>query len=74
MIRPGGLGLGDAKLAASAGAALGWISWQPLLSGTFAAFTLAAVVLHCQLGTCPEARSLVSRLMSAGPGRNRPLQ
>jgi leader peptidase (prepilin peptidase)/N-methyltransferase len=42
-IRPGGLGLGDAKLAASAGTVLGWISWQALLSGTFAAFALAGV-------------------------------
>jgi leader peptidase (prepilin peptidase) / N-methyltransferase len=43
VIRPGGLGLGDAKLAASTGTALGWISWQTLLSGTIAAFALAGV-------------------------------
>lgn len=43
VIRPGGLGLGDAKLAASGGAALGWISWQALLSGTFATFALAGL-------------------------------
>jgi transposase len=30
-------------IAASTGAALGWISWQALLSGTFAAFALAGV-------------------------------
>ena len=43
VIRPGGLGLGDAKLAASVGVVLGWISWQALLSGTLAAFALAGV-------------------------------
>jgi leader peptidase (prepilin peptidase) / N-methyltransferase len=43
VIRPGGLGLGDAKLAASVGAALAWTGWQALLTGTFATFALAAV-------------------------------
>ena len=43
VIRPGGLGLGDAKLAASIGLVLGWTSWQALLTGTFAGLALAAV-------------------------------
>lgn len=43
IIRPGGIGLGDAKLAASTGAALGWISWEALFAGTFAAFALAGI-------------------------------
>ncbi len=37
------MGLGDAKLAASVGAALAWTSWQALITGTFAAFALAAI-------------------------------
>ncbi len=36
LIRPDGMGLGDAKLAASLGLVLGWTSWQALLTGTFA--------------------------------------
>jgi leader peptidase (prepilin peptidase) / N-methyltransferase len=43
VFRPGGMGLGDAKLAASVGAILAWISWQAVLTGTFIAFALAAV-------------------------------
>ncbi len=43
VIRPGGMGLGDVKLAASVGAVLAWASWQALVAGTFLAFALAAV-------------------------------
>jgi leader peptidase (prepilin peptidase)/N-methyltransferase len=42
VIRPGGMGLGDVKLAVSVGLALAWISWQALITGTFLAFILAS--------------------------------
>ncbi|HLH83260.1 MAG TPA: A24 family peptidase [Trebonia sp.] len=43
VISPSGIGLGDAKLAAGVGTALGWLGWQSLLAGTFITFVLAAV-------------------------------
>lgn len=42
LIRPGGLGAGDARLAVSLGAVLAWHGWTALIGGTLAAFMLAA--------------------------------
>jgi len=57
LIRPDGMGLGDAKLAASIGLALGWTSWQALLTGTFAGFTLAAVYGAVRMATHQATRT-----------------
>jgi leader peptidase (prepilin peptidase)/N-methyltransferase len=43
IVKPSGMGLGDVKLAASVGIALGWLGWQALVAGTLVTFVLAAV-------------------------------
>jgi leader peptidase (prepilin peptidase) / N-methyltransferase len=42
LIGPNAVGLGDVKLAASAGTALAWYGWGALLAGAFAGLLLAA--------------------------------
>jgi leader peptidase (prepilin peptidase) / N-methyltransferase len=43
LIRPGGIGGGDIKLAGLAGLALGWLSWPAVLGGAALGFVLAAL-------------------------------
>ncbi len=43
LVRPGGMGGGDVKLAGVLGAALGWVGWGALAVGAFAAFVLGGL-------------------------------
>lgn len=44
LLNPAGMGLGDVKLAPTVALPLGWYGWAAVVTGTFAAFALGAVV------------------------------
>ncbi|WP_241977942.1 prepilin peptidase [Cryobacterium cheniae] len=44
LISPGGIGMGDVKLAAVIGFALGYLGWTPFLVGAFGAFLVGGLV------------------------------
>ena len=43
MIKPGGMGFGDVKLAGLLGGALGWLGWGTLVVGAFGAFLVGGL-------------------------------
>jgi leader peptidase (prepilin peptidase)/N-methyltransferase len=57
LVSPRGIGLGDAKLAASTGLVLGWTSWQALPTATVIAFALAGVYLGALVAIGQASRS-----------------
>ena len=57
LVNPGGLGMGDVKLALLIGAALGWAVTAALLLGTIAAGVVAAIMLFKE-GTSARKRAI----------------
>jgi leader peptidase (prepilin peptidase) / N-methyltransferase len=80
LIRPGGIGGGDIKLAGLAGLALGWLGWRAVLDGAVLGFILAGLVTlvllaarrvtlrgHISFGPFLIGGALLA-MLAAGPG------
>ena len=57
LVKPGGMGLGDVKLAGVLGLFLGWLGWQQLIIGAFSAFLLGGLFGIALLATRRASRS-----------------
>ncbi len=64
LLRPGGIGGGDVKLAGLAGLALGWLGWPTLIVGGTLGFILSAVV---SLALIAARRITLQSVMCFGP-------
>jgi leader peptidase (prepilin peptidase)/N-methyltransferase len=80
LLRPGGIGGGDIKVAGLAGLALGWLGWRTELGGAALGFVLAGVAglallaarrvtLHSHISYGPFLiGGALLALLAAGPG------
>ncbi len=64
LLRPGGIGGGDVKLAGLAGLALGWLGWPTLIAGAALGFILSAVV---SVALIAARRLTLQSMISFGP-------
>jgi leader peptidase (prepilin peptidase) / N-methyltransferase len=64
LLRPGGIGGGDVKLAGLAGLALGWLGWPTLMFGALFGFILSGAV---SLVLIAARRLTLQSMISLGP-------
>ena len=64
LLRPGGIGGGDVKLAGLAGIALGWLGWPTLMFGAALGFILCGAV---SLALIAARRLAIQSMISFGP-------
>jgi leader peptidase (prepilin peptidase) / N-methyltransferase len=64
LLRPGGIGGGDVKLAGLAGIALGWLGWPTLMAGAALGFILCGAV---SLALIAARRITLQSMISFGP-------